>query len=361
MASGEGPFSGTRWNREKERKRSQILDAAEPVFRRKGYRNATTEEIARESGYSVGTVYNLFKDKETLYARVLERLGRRLLTRIDHAVLSEREPMAAIQTLIKVRLFNYREDRLFFQPFACDGDFGIPDASRLPKSLRDLYDRYFGTVAELFRQAAARGHVDGLDPRHLAMSLEGIVHAFMGFWSGPEQSDHQDQIARHICAMLFSPGGEEAARRQAAASAPDRAETREIYVSKFDRERLKELVLVARCFGKGAHQEHLDELEAKLDRARIVSPSEAPGDLVTMNSRVLLRDLDTGAEAVCLLTFPKDAAHIQEGVSILERLGTALLGSRVNDILEVSDESGRRAHKVERIMYQPEAAGDYHL
>ena len=61
------------------------------------------------------------------------------------------------------------------------------------------------------------------------------------------------------------------------------------------------------------------------------------------------------------LVFPSDA-DIDEGrLSVLAPLGTALLGARVGDLVEVNAPAGVRRIKVEKVLYQPEAAGDFHL
>ena len=80
-----------------------------------------------------------------------------------------------------------------------------------------------------------------------------------------------------------------------------------------------------------------------------------------MNSRVRLRDLRTGEDETYTLVYPEEA-DIDEGrLSVLAPLGTALLGSRNGQTIVVNAPGGRRRLKVERILYQPEAAGDYHL
>jgi AcrR family transcriptional regulator len=55
--------------------RERILGAAERVMREKGLARSTTKEIAREAGYSEGTLYKHFESKEELFLYVLkERL-----------------------------------------------------------------------------------------------------------------------------------------------------------------------------------------------------------------------------------------------------------------------------------------------
>jgi regulator of nucleoside diphosphate kinase len=53
---------------------------------------------------------------------------------------------------------------------------------------------------------------------------------------------------------------------------------------------------------------------------------------------------------------------VDEGkVSVLAPLGMALLGARAGDTVLVHAPAGIRRLKIERVLYQPESAGDLHL
>ena len=97
-------------------------------------------------------------------------------------------------------------------------------------------------------------------------------------------------------------------------------------------------------------------LEQELDRAQIVSPSQVPEDVVTMNSRVRVKDVETGEDKTYTLVFPRDADFAQGKISVLAPIGTAILGYRVGDVIEWRVPGGRRKLRVEEVMYQPEAA-----
>jgi regulator of nucleoside diphosphate kinase len=66
---------------------------------------------------------------------------------------------------------------------------------------------------------------------------------------------------------------------------------------------------------------HLDTLEEELDRAKIVKPPDIPPNVVTMNSRVRVKDITTGREFVCQIVFPKDADSELRRISILAPIG----------------------------------------
>jgi len=135
---------------------------------------------------------------------------------------------------------------------------------------------------------------------------------------------------------------------------------RKILITKFDKERLEELISVAEEFG-GENRQDLEDLAGELSRADVVSSKEVLSDVVTMNSKVVLRDIDTSELMTYSLVFPKDADVDEGAISILAPVGTAILGYAEGDIIEWQVPSGARRISIEKIIYQPEAAGDFHL
>ena len=128
-----------------------------------------------------------------------------------------------------------------------------------------------------------------------------------------------------------------------------------IFVTKIDFEELCRLVESRRA-GRSSDRQYLDTLEQELDRAEIVEPHALPGDVVTMNSEVRLKDLDSGEVKVYRLVFPSQA-RTENTVSVLAPIGTAMLGYRAGDVIEWRVPKGIRRLEVLDVVYQPEAAG----
>lgn len=128
-----------------------------------------------------------------------------------------------------------------------------------------------------------------------------------------------------------------------------------IYITDNDCERLRRLI-AGRRGANTVDQQYLDLLEQELDRAEVVEPEAIPRDVVTMNSEVRLKDLDSGDTRVYRLIFPTQN-RTQDSVSILAPIGTAMLGYRVGDVIEWRVPKGLRRLKVLEVIYQPEAAG----
>lgn len=135
---------------------------------------------------------------------------------------------------------------------------------------------------------------------------------------------------------------------------------RTIYVTEFDLKRLSNLLNGTRLWNK-KDRDFLTSLEEELEWAQIVAPQEIPSDVVTMNSQVRVIDLDSNEEMVFTLVFPAEADYARGRLSVLAPIGTALLGYRAGDTVEWEVPAGVRRLKIEQVLYQPEAAGDYHL
>ncbi len=135
---------------------------------------------------------------------------------------------------------------------------------------------------------------------------------------------------------------------------------RQIFVTSNDQKRLEELLIVAEDFNY-KNRDDLKSLKSELDRAAIVDSREVPGTVVTMNTRLRFVDLDDSQKSEVSLVFPSDADVDQDKISVFSPVGTSLLGYSEGDTIEWDVPAGKRRIRIEKIVYQPEAAGDYHL
>ena len=134
---------------------------------------------------------------------------------------------------------------------------------------------------------------------------------------------------------------------------------RTIFITDYDMERLRNLLNQAK--DANPLRTDLNDLEAELDRAKLVKPQTVPGDVITMNSTVCLLDRETSEALTYTLVFPEQANIGQGKISILAPIGTAMLGHRVGDTFDWQVPDGVVSLEVKEILYQPEAAGDYQL
>lgn len=103
-------------------------------------------------------------------------------------------------------------------------------------------------------------------------------------------------------------------------------------------------------------------LALELDRAMIVEPAKIPPNVVTMNSRVNVRDEVTGKTRVFTLVYPGDEDISIGNLSILTPAGAALIGLSEGEPLSWITRDGQTKElTVVEILYQPEANGRFDL
>jgi len=120
-----------------------------------------------------------------------------------------------------------------------------------------------------------------------------------------------------------------------------------IVITKIDAARLQEL-LAARARSE-RDQDHLDELAAELERARIAEPEDVPADVITIYSRAEVFDLVSGERRELTLVLPRESDAAVGRISVLAPLGTALLGYRAGDEVEWQMPGGLRRLRIDKV------------
>ena len=103
-----------------------------------------------------------------------------------------------------------------------------------------------------------------------------------------------------------------------------------IYVTSQDKQRLEDLLMEVEASDPRKHGD-LKALTEELHRAVIVDPKDVFGDVITMNSRAEMRDLESGETVAFTLVFPSEANIDEEKISVLAPIGAGMLGYRVGD------------------------------
>ena|SRR5688572_6866276 len=105
----------------------------------------------------------------------------------------------------------------------------------------------------------------------------------------------------------------------------------------------------------------VDRLYNDFKVARMLPQDRISKNVITMNSRVLLKELSNGREAEVTITYPQDADSREGKVSVFSPIGIALLGRQIGDIVSWKVPGGTGQFEIAKIIYQPEAVGHYHL
>ncbi|MFS0575909.1 TetR/AcrR family transcriptional regulator [Sporosarcina sp. 179-K 3D1 HS] len=72
-----------------EKRREQMIRGAVKLFRKKGFHRATTREIAKEAGFSIGTLYEYIRTKEDVLYLVCDNIYNKVLNRLNGSLDQE--------------------------------------------------------------------------------------------------------------------------------------------------------------------------------------------------------------------------------------------------------------------------------
>lgn len=107
--------------------------------------------------------------------------------------------------------------------------------------------------------------------------------------------------------------------------------------------------------------EIVNRLHQKLSAAKTMAQEDIDRNIVTMNSRVRIKDLTSHKETEITITYPQDAEPRARRVSVFSEIGLALLGRKEQATVSWRVPNGVGLFEIAKVTYQPEAAGDYSL
>ncbi|WP_047548681.1 bifunctional GNAT family N-acetyltransferase/nucleoside diphosphate kinase regulator [Methylotenera sp. G11] len=125
-----------------------------------------------------------------------------------------------------------------------------------------------------------------------------------------------------------------------------------IQITEIDKARLTNLLALE-------HPSAVFELEHEIERAIIVDSYQVAQDVVTMNSRALVQLDDEEVEVA--VVYPEEADCSDGKLSVCSDIGTAILGYKEGDAFDWRITNRTRHIRIGKVLYQPEAAGDFHL
>lgn len=134
--------------------------------------------------------------------------------------------------------------------------------------------------------------------------------------------------------------------------------SRKIFITQSDKDKLLDIIYKAKYEDLKDNLE-LKDLETEINRATVTSVGQLPGNVITMNTQVVL--LIEGIEEEFTLVYPSEADILQNKISVLSPIGTAILGYCEGNVIEWNVPDGIVLIEVKKVLFQPEALGFYNL
>lgn len=132
----------------------------------------------------------------------------------------------------------------------------------------------------------------------------------------------------------------------------------DIIITELDYTRLCSIINVSRQ-KKSTEFKNIEVLGSEIKRAKKIDSKKITPDFITMNSLIEVSDLDTNRVMQLKLVYPNEADFKKGYISVLSPLGSALLGYKIGDTISFEVPKGEKSVRINKILYQPEANGEY--
>lgn len=154
-----------------EKRREQIVEAAVDLFISKGFHKTTTREIARASGFSIGTLYEYIQSKEDVLYLVCDSIHSEVEKKMDEAIIESRTGSETLRQAIKgfLHVMNEIDDKvlLIYQ-----------EIKSLPKEPMRYVLHREEQITSNFEQILEKAIADGslqLDPKFIKLMAHNIM------------------------------------------------------------------------------------------------------------------------------------------------------------------------------------------
>lgn len=167
--------------REKEQRRTDIVNAAEQMFFAKGYDNVSFEDVARVVELNRATIYLYFKNKESLYLAIVLRAIKQLYTVTQERLSNCGDSYHKVDALGYSYLYFARVYPDYFKIYR-DFQSGRFDAAGAEGATEDwkeiirVQKEYYSLWFEVCKQGKFAGVLrQGVDPQYAAVLLMGAI------------------------------------------------------------------------------------------------------------------------------------------------------------------------------------------
>lgn len=179
----------SRKEREQQRHKKEILDAALSLFSEKGFHDVSMQEIAQKAEFSVGKLYSFFAAKQDLYEALLEERIKTSHARIAEALSVPGDELTKIRAAVEERIALFYQNIEFIKLYLeVTRGLGCSVRTEFREKTRGYYRDLAEQICTLFKKGIRKKRFKDADPMHLTLSLIGMLNEFFIF-----HMDHPEQ------------------------------------------------------------------------------------------------------------------------------------------------------------------------
>jgi len=178
-----------------------VLDTALALFRARGLRRTSMTELARATGLQRGSLYNSYRDKETLFLRAFERYAEGFLADAE-ATLAAGSLQRRLERFFAAAIANMRAGA---PPQGCPTTRAIMEAAgdevATRAALKALLDRLEALLEQALAEARRHGRFAG-DPRRTARLLVAVTRGLAVVERAYDDEARLREIARETLRLV---------------------------------------------------------------------------------------------------------------------------------------------------------------
>jgi len=195
----------SRREREKLAHRRDILDAATRVFARRGFANATLDEIAREAEFSKGTLYLYFTNKEDIIYNILkykaEVMKRALVESLDGTSTLKEELRALYREYAEL---SFKEEDFFKLIMALHVMEYKPLSEEKAGEFMEYHEYIIDSIGNRVLEAMRAGELRDISPGSITGIILGSLHNMMYMRWGCETLESLYKAVDIFIDMIFN-------------------------------------------------------------------------------------------------------------------------------------------------------------
>jgi AcrR family transcriptional regulator len=157
----------------------RILDAALRVFSRRGYRDASVDEIAGESQTSKGGVYFHFPGKEAIFLALLDRTAERLRTKINEAMANHDDPIAKADAALLAVLRTFAKHRALARLFMVEA---LGAGREFHRRSAEIRAEFAAIIQRHLDDAVRQGVIEPVDTEVAGRAWFGALNEVITGW-----------------------------------------------------------------------------------------------------------------------------------------------------------------------------------
>jgi len=164
-----------------DERKSQILNAAEGIFTKKGFDEARMDDIAVKTGLSKGTLYLYFKSKDDLIIAILDRIFQREFRQLENLQQGE---LSATETIWKLTEMLTKDIMGILRLVPIVYEF-LALAFRnkyVQQALKKYINRYLDILVPIIEHGIEAGEFRALDAREVAVAMGAMIEGTLLLW-----------------------------------------------------------------------------------------------------------------------------------------------------------------------------------